>query len=214
MQDGRSDSGADSDDDSRAPGGIYRPPRLAAMPFVEVNNTRGKKAKKTLPSHMLSDLSHTLSGSTPYAEATSGLSTAIDASLQSGTARHLREVDRYETDNFTRLKMSKKDAKRRRAEEEEVAFGGLGAGKGGKRRLGGFGAELDDLLGEMKNSRAEGAYAQMGKMKRTKTGQAMGQERDEGAGSSGLAGVEGGRRAKKNTFDRAVRKEGRKSAAR
>jgi hypothetical protein len=49
--------------------------------------------------------------------------------------------------------MSKKDAKKRRAEEEEVAFGGLGAGRGGKRRLGGFGAEFDDLLGNMDSDR-------------------------------------------------------------
>lgn len=205
MADGRSDSGNESDE-GETPGGVYRPPRLAAMPYSE-GPAKGKKdKKKALPSHMITDLSTTLSANAPYHESTSGLSTTVDPTLQSGTARHLKAVEQYETDNFTRLRMSKKDAKKRRAEEEEVAFGGLGAGKG--RRLGGFGAELDDLLGEMRNSRAEGAYAQMGKMKRARMA-----DKDEGAGTSGLAGLGGGKRSKggRTAFDKAARKEGKKS---
>jgi len=208
MLDGRSDSGNESDYGD-TPGGVYRPPRVAAMPYTE-GPAKGKKdkTKKSLPSHMLADLSTTLSANTPYHESTSGLSTTVDPTLQSGTARHLQQVEQYETDNFTRLRMSKKDAKKRRAEEEEVAFGGLGAGKG--RRLGGFGAELDDLLGEMRNSRAEGAYAQMGKMKRARTGVV---EKDEGAGTSGLAGAAGGAKkgGNRTAFDKAARKEGKRS---
>jgi U3 small nucleolar ribonucleoprotein protein LCP5 len=101
--------------------------------------------------------------------------------------------------------MSKKDAKRRRAEEEEVAFGGLGAGKGGKRRLGGFGAEFDDLLGGDRGGdrkRTE-AYDQMRGMKKQKTER---KERDyDGVGSSGLTGGGAGSgKRTKNKFDKAV----------
>ncbi|KAI5478994.1 myosin heavy chain [Pseudohyphozyma bogoriensis] len=144
------------DGTGEAAGGIYRPPRIAAMPYTEGPSKKDKK-KKPLPSHMLSDLSHTISSSTPYGESTSGLSVTVDPSLSSGTARHLKQVEQYELDNFTRLRMSKKDSKKRRSEEEEVAFGGLGAGKGGKRRLGGFGAEFDDLLHDMGSERSRGA---------------------------------------------------------
>jgi U3 small nucleolar ribonucleoprotein protein LCP5 len=159
---------------------------------------------------MISDMSAGLSGSTPYGESTSGLSVTVDPSLSSGTARHLKQLEEYEMSNFTRMRMSKKDSKKRRNEEEEVAFGGLGAGKGGKRRLGGFGAEFDDLLGDMGGERASGAYEQMKAMKRPKVG-AGPREKDESAGTSGLAGlVNGGKPRKgKNQFDRAVVRAGK-----
>lgn len=171
----------------------------------------GKKAKKTdRPSHLISDMSAGLSSSTPYGETTTGLSVSQDPSMQSGTARHLKRVEDYEMDHFTRMRMSKKDAKRRRAEEEEVAFGGLGAGKGGKRRLGGFGAEFDDLLGGDRGGdrkRSE-AYDQMRGMKKQKMER---KERDaDGVGSSGLTGGNGGPAKKsKNKFDRAVSRQKR-----
>ena len=177
------------------------------------NNHTGKKAKRVLPSHMISDMSAGLSGSSPYGESTSGLSVTVDPSLSSGTARHLAQVETYELENFTRMRMSKKDSKKRRNEEEEVAFGGLGAGKGGKRRLGGFGAEFDDLLGDFGGTRSEGAYEQMKGFKKSKIeGAAGGRERDESKGTSGLAGFEKPGRGKKgkNVFDRAVVRAGKK----
>lgn len=156
---------------------------------------------------MISDMSAGLSGSTPYGESTSGLSVTVDPSLSSGTARHLKQLEQYEMDNFTRMRMSKKDSKKRRNEEEEVAFGGLGAGRGGKRRLGGFGAEFDDLLGDMGGERASGAYEQMKGMKGAKKAKTSTHGvTAEDAGSAGLAGVAGagGKRKGKNTFDKAV----------
>lgn len=188
------------------------PPKLIISP-----SHPGKKAKRVLPSHMVSDMSAGLSGSTPYGESTSGLSVTVDPSLQSGTARHLAQVEQYELENFTRMRMSKKDSKKRRNEEEEVAFGGLGAGKGGKRRLGGFGAEFDDLLGE--NRRSEGAYETMKGFKKARVGEpgapGGGRIKDDSAGTSGLAGlVQGGKGKKgKNTFDRAVVRAGKKKSS-
>lgn len=136
----------------------------------------------------------------------------VDPSLSSGTARHLKQLEEYEESNFTRTRGSKKDSKKRRNEEEEVAFGGLGAGKGGKRRLGGFGAELDDLLGDMAGSRAAGAYEQMKGMKRPRVAGTGGVEKDDTAGTSGLAGLMGPVKGKKGKtqFDRAVSRAGSK----
>ncbi|KAK4699661.1 U3 small nucleolar ribonucleoprotein LCP5, partial [Phenoliferia sp. Uapishka_3] len=227
-----SDNGGDDYDASRA--GIYRPPRVAAMPYTEgpqkgsptlllsrcpssqslTCQIAGKKAKRVLPSHMISDAAAGLSGNTPYGESTSGLSVTVDPSLSSGTARHLAQVEEYELSNFTRMRMSKKDSKKRRNEEEEVAFGGLGAGKGGKRRLGGFGAEFDDLLGNHAGERKEKAYEQMKGFKKQKVGGDAAPkhgERAEDAGTSGLAGLEKRKGGKgKSVFDRAVVRAGKK----
>jgi U3 small nucleolar ribonucleoprotein protein LCP5 len=171
------------------------------------NCSTGKgKDQKPLPSHLLSDMSTSISSSTPYGESTSGLSVTVDPSLSSGTARHLRQVEDYELSNFTRMRLSKKEAKKRRAEEEEVAFGGLGSGQGGKRRLGGFGGEFDGLLGDLESGRSKGAYDQMKGFKRSKTERSTGGE--EGPGSAGLAGMGEGKKSKRSKFDRAVNRSG------
>ncbi|SGY69473.1 BQ5605_C004g03019 [Microbotryum silenes-dioicae] len=236
-QEERAYGGAMMNDDSGSrPGGIYRPPRVAAVPYTEApakgahllpestldckdpslirssseHNAGKKAAKRATASHLVTDMSTGLSALTPYGESTTGLSASADPTLTSGTARHLKQVEQYEMDHFTRMRMSKKDAKKRRAEEEEVAFGGLGAGRGGKRRLGGYGAEFDDLLGEISKGRNQGAYDAMKKMKRDDQRRSAGAagEQGEGRGSNGLAGFDDGSRkkgsTKKNQFDRAV----------
>lgn len=232
-----SDNGSGEEDEyGQSRSGVYRASHITSVPYNE-GPPKGKstplssklsspepdalappgksKEKRVLPSHMISDMSAGFSGSTPYGESTSGLSITVDPSLMSGTARHLRQVEDYEEDNFTRMRGSKKESKKRRNEEEEVAFGGLGAGKGGKRRLGGFGAEFDDLLGDMAGSRASGAYEQMKgmKAKRPRVAGTGGVEKDESAGSSGLAGLQssGGKRGK-NAFDKAVVRAGKSGA--
>lgn len=170
----------------------------------------GKRAKRDRDpgSHLISDMSTSMSSSTPYAEATSGLSVSYDPSLQSGTARHLKKLEEYEMDHFTRKHMSKKEGRARRAQEAEVAFGGLGAGQGGKRRLGGFGAEFDDLLGDDRGEkRREKAYDAMRGMKRPKG--APPKEKDlDARGTSGVS-AEGGPR-KRTKFDKAVKRANRK----
>jgi U3 small nucleolar ribonucleoprotein protein LCP5 len=231
-----SDNGSGEEDEyGQSRSGVYRASHITSVPYNEgppkgkstplcpyfsrttlTDSLAGKsKEKRVLPSHMISDMSAGFSGSTPYGESTSGLSVTVDPSLSSGTARHLRQVEDYEEEHFTRMRGSKKESKKRRNEEEEVAFGGLGAGKGGKRRLGGFGAEFDDLLGDMAGSRASGAYEQMKgmKAKRPRVAGTGGVEKDESAGSSGLAGLQssGGKRGK-NAFDKAVVRAGKSAA--
>ncbi|GAA5990721.1 hypothetical protein JCM10908_003206 [Rhodotorula pacifica] len=201
----RTVSEGEDEEEAEERAGIYRPPRLAAMPYVEAP-AKGKKKREAAqqPSHLLSDISHSMLSGTPYAEATSGLSVSYDPALKSGAKARLDKILEYETDNFRRLGKSKKDERDRRRMEEEVAFGGLGAGKGGKRRLGGFGAEFDDLLGSNNHKgekRKAAAYEQMAGFKKPKMARP---ERDfDGPGSSGVGG--GGKRTK-SQFDKAVKR--------
>ncbi|BGP18997.1 hypothetical protein JCM10213_009294 [Rhodosporidiobolus nylandii] len=206
----RTQSDVEDEEEAEERAGVYRPPRVAAMPYTEAP-AKGKKTKReaAVPSHLISDISMAMSSNNPYGESTSGLSVSHDPSLQSGTARHLKRVEQYEMDNFTRMRMSKKDAKKRRAEEEEVAFGGLGAGKGGKRRLGGFGAEFDDLLGDHRGGekRRDGAYDAMRGMKRQKVAaNARDEDGRSSAGVTGLGGDSAGGKRVKSKFDKAVKR--------
>lgn len=153
---GSEDSDEDEDEDEggaaeQQASGVYRPPRVAPMPYVE-GAARQKKSKgrEAPTSGFLTDLARdlTTSASTPYTEGVSGLSTAPNNN--SKRARKLAEIKEYEEGNLTRLSMSKKESKQRRADEEEVALGGGGSldarGRGGR---GGFGVEVDELLASM-----------------------------------------------------------------
>lgn len=189
------------------------PNKSSYSPFV---SSAGKKKREAAQqnSHLLSDMSHSMLSGTPYAEATSGLSVSYDPSLKSGAKARLDKILEYETSNFRRLGKSKKDERDRRRMEEEVAFGGLGAGKGGKRRLGGFGAEFDDLLGHGADGttsrkgekRKAAAYEQMAGFKKPKVARP---ERDfDGRSSSGISGdgAGGGQKRTKSKFDKAVKR--------
>ncbi|KAM0787914.1 hypothetical protein ACM66B_006121 [Microbotryomycetes sp. NB124-2] len=196
-----SDDGRDSadEDGDRPKAGVYRPPRVSAMPYTEAPAKGSKKVKRPPTSHLVNDMSLGLSGSTPYGETTTGLSVAVDPALMSGTARHLKQIEDYEMANFTRLRKSKKEARQRRAQEEEVAFGGLGSGKNGRRRLGGFGAEFDDLLGEMDRGRNDAAYDELKKLKKSAK---RARVTTDTASTSGV--MDEGSKRKKGKFDKAV----------
>ncbi|GAA97877.1 uncharacterized protein L969DRAFT_52231 [Mixia osmundae IAM 14324] len=162
-------SAADEDEDGYTntharPGiprtGIYRPPRLAPVPYSEKPGGKGKgRAPAT---NLLTDLATSLSSSNPYAETTSGLS--ITPTVHNRQAKRLADMKRYEEDNMTRLFMKKKDSKRRRQDEEEVALGG-GSGSSGSRRRGhgGFEGELGDVLAAISTNgkRNKRAYDEM-----------------------------------------------------
>lgn len=141
------DEEADQPADGQASSAVYRPPKIAAMPYNEASGSRKKGKDKQATSAFLTDVARDLtqSANTPYAEGVSGLSTAPNNT--SRRARKLAEIKDYEEGNLTRLSMSKKEAKKRRQDEEEVALGGGGSldarGRGGR---GGFGVEVDELL--------------------------------------------------------------------
>jgi len=136
----REDGGQGHNDRS----GIYRPPKLAPVPYTETSSAKDKekKPRTRLPS-ALASLSH-LSGSNPHVESSSGL--GATPSLASGRARELQRMTEFEEGNMTRLVMNKKESKRRRMDEEDIALGGAGGGGGGGRRRGGG---LEDEFGDV-----------------------------------------------------------------
>lgn len=131
--------GEDQEDD-----GVYRPPKVAPMPYTE------PKAKKGPHTHVPAAL-HTLmhaDPSKPHMETTSGLGNM--AALTSKRARELQEMDEWEETNMARLVMKKKDARRRAQDEADIALGGIGAGG---RRGGGLVDEFDDVLRSVSRDR-------------------------------------------------------------
>ncbi|CAE6436838.1 unnamed protein product [Rhizoctonia solani] len=141
-----SDVEADSDSDEGRDG-IYRPPKLAPVPYIE---GRSKKSKeRTYKAQSLSSLL-TLDPSRPHAESASGLGSG-SASLSSARARELKHMTEFEEENMTRLVMNKKEGRRRLRDEEDMALGGAGARKGGGAALR---DEFRDVLGAIGRKRS------------------------------------------------------------
>jgi len=137
--------------------GIYKPPRIAPVPYDEDPRSKKKRASK-LPAAALTSVEYlTVNG--PHLESTSGLGNAgrrtsgLSGNGMSGVgmsarARELAKMTEYEESNMTRLVLSKKEAKRRKQDEETIAMGGSGFASLSNRRRGGvsLGDEFGDLL--------------------------------------------------------------------
>ncbi|KAF8520157.1 hypothetical protein BU17DRAFT_75716 [Hysterangium stoloniferum] len=124
---------------------IYRPPRLAPMPYIEKTRKVFRPAKSGPRAPVpvgLASIMHD-GGLNPHTESTSGL--GIIPSMASSRARELTRMTQFEEENMTRLVMTKKEARRRVRDEGDVALGGSGVSKG-RSRGGGLGDEFDDLL--------------------------------------------------------------------
>jgi U3 small nucleolar ribonucleoprotein protein LCP5 len=133
---------------------IYRPPRLAPMPYIEKSKKQSKRGLPPVPSALAALVADP---SRPYEETTSGLGGT--PSFASGRAKYLQRLQNYEEENFTRLVMKKSEAKRRARDEEDLALGGdLGGGSGGHSRAGGFEDEFGDILRSV--SRVSGGHSQ------------------------------------------------------
>ena len=118
------------------------------MPYNEVEDS--KKKKRTRAPAALTALEYQALGD-PFMESTSGLGGAGKGAMAATSARsrELARMAEYEESHMTRLVMSKKDAKRRRQDEENLALGGsaLGTQYGrGRARGAGFADEFGDLL--------------------------------------------------------------------
>jgi U3 small nucleolar ribonucleoprotein protein LCP5 len=137
----------DEEDDAQDKDGIYRPPRLAAMPYTEPK--RDKKTRRAPLPSALSSLMHQ-DPSKPHIESTTGLGSM--PSLSSNRAREIHRMNEFEEENFTRLVMKKKEMKRRKKDEEDIALGGSG-GISGRRRGGGFEDEFQDVLRSVERSK-------------------------------------------------------------
>jgi U3 small nucleolar ribonucleoprotein protein LCP5 len=135
---------------------IYRPPRMAPVPYTEKSKSQARHNRPPVPS-ALSSLS--VDPSRPFLESSSGLGGT--PALASGRAQYLKRMKDFEEDNFTRLIMKKSDAKRRARDEEDLALGGdLGSGSmlRGQRRAGGLEDEFNEVLRSV--SRATGGRSQ------------------------------------------------------
>ncbi|EKD01788.1 hypothetical protein A1Q2_03851 [Trichosporon asahii var. asahii CBS 8904] len=186
----------ESDDESEADGGVYKPPRVAAMPYNEEGEKRVRERRAPA---LLSEFAQSLAGA-PAVQTTSGLSTRpvqAGAHTNSASARRAAELQRiaeFEEENMTRLVTSKREAKRRREDEEALALG-FGVGGARNRRRNGLEAELEGVLGDGGSSAWDGAGDKFGKRegitKRAKT--AGGRERNG--------------KAKKSRFEKDVKKK-------
>ncbi len=143
------DEEAGGEDNSRRDG-IYRPPKLAPMPYTETTKGKDKdKSRKGPVPTALSSLAH-LDPSMPHVESASGLGST--PALMSRRAKELERMNEFEEENFTRLMMKKKDLKRRKQDEADLALGGTGmTGRSG--RGGGLEDEFGDVLRSVGRSR-------------------------------------------------------------
>ncbi|PIL30553.1 hypothetical protein GSI_07253 [Ganoderma sinense ZZ0214-1] len=149
MDAGSGSDGEGSDDDAPADArdGIYRPPKLAPMPYTESSTkSKDKSARRAPVPSALAHLAH-LDPSKPYTESTSGLGGGATSAHGSARARELQRMTAFEEENFTRLVMKKRDAKRRTLDEADIALGGTGMASGSRRRVPGVG--LEDEFGDI-----------------------------------------------------------------
>jgi len=129
--------------DIKSSDGMYRPPRVAPVPYSEKSKSQIRKERPPVPSALASLSSDP---SRPHVESISGLGST--PSLASGRAAYLKRLNEFEEENFSRVVMKKRDAKRRARDEEDLALGGSLAAGGGRvrRRAGGLEDEFGDVL--------------------------------------------------------------------
>ena len=145
-----SDAASDAEDNEEASNrdGIYKPPKLAPMPYTETAGSKRSKRQpipKTLSSLLYQDPSR------PHIESSTGLGAM--PTLASDRAREIQRMTEFEEDNFTRLMMKKKDARRRQRDEEDLALGGTGSSHG-RRRGRGLEDEFEDVLRSVGRTKA------------------------------------------------------------
>jgi len=143
---GSMDEGAAGEEEDAT--GIYKPPRVAPVPYVE-SNPRDKNRRAPVPA-ALSSLQH-MDSSAPFVEKTSGL--GAPSTIASARARELQRMTEFEEENMMRLVMNKKENKRRKRDEADIALGGSGVGGRGRQR-GGLEDEFRDILTSVGKSRS------------------------------------------------------------
>ncbi|WFD00515.1 hypothetical protein MYAM1_003264 [Malassezia yamatoensis] len=153
----------DEDDEEST---TYKPPKLAPVLYDPDARPSGKERnRERQPSRntaLLADLTLGMS-SNPYETSTAGVGGGGVRNTGSSRARALQRMQDFEEDNYKRLSMSKKDAKRRRRDEQDVALGGLGLSSHKDRIGGGIEEEFGDLLRGRErdarhSARGQGAY--------------------------------------------------------
>ncbi|KAL0577374.1 hypothetical protein V5O48_004626 [Marasmius crinis-equi] len=155
-EDDSGDEDEDEENENTPTDGIYRPPKIAPTPYLPQATTTAKSKKEReragpIPTSLATILHN--DGTTPHAESSSGLGGAPAFNMLSSRARHLKDLTEFEENQFGRVMMGKKEAKRRARDERDLALGGGLAGvgeegKGGRRRgtAGGWEDEFGDVL--------------------------------------------------------------------
>lgn len=129
-------------------GGIYRPPKVAFMPYTEATS-KDKKRRDRMPA-ALNNLAY-IDPNNPHVESTSGLGGGgpRGSGLVSARARELARMTEFEEENMTRLVMNKREAKRRKMDESTIALGGsasMAHGGRSRARRSGLADEFGDLI--------------------------------------------------------------------
>lgn len=199
----------DGNQGTQATDGIYRPPKLAPVPYTE---SRGKdKAKRAPVPTALSSLVH-MDPSRPYMESTSGLGST--PSLMTSRARELQRMTEFEEENMTRLVMKKRDAKQRKQDEADMALGGMPGSTFGRRgRGGGLEDEFGDILKSVGRSRNAGAgdgYEEL--RQRSRKDGALVRSRARSMDEA-FEEEEGPRPRKKSRFEKAVKASKKRAAS-
>ncbi|KAI0303537.1 hypothetical protein B0F90DRAFT_1667393 [Multifurca ochricompacta] len=196
--------GSDEDDnagsDAASENGVYRPPKLAPMPYIESTSKEARARRRPHAPHALASLAY-LAPNQPFVESATGL--GITPSMQSARARELRRMEEFEEENMTRLVLKKKDERRRRKDGEDIALGGVG-GIIGKRRGGGLEDEFADVLREEHKGRilAGDGYEELRMKGRREDALARSRVRER---EDGEDVIEERRQRKKGRFERDVR---------
>ncbi|KAJ3762613.1 hypothetical protein EV360DRAFT_92363 [Lentinula raphanica] len=154
------DTNADIDETAD---GIYRPPRVAPMPYIPQTTAKTKRQQRAPVPTALASVLHT-DGSMPHVESTSGLGNTPSLNNTSSRAKYLKHLTEFEEEQFGRVMMGKKEARRRARDEEALALGGglsglgeEGKGAGRRRRTaGGWEDEFGDVLQDIGRSSASG----------------------------------------------------------
>lgn len=216
----RGDSSDDSEESDEEGGktAVYRPPKLVPMSYdPDARSNKKGRSSITRNSALLSDLTAGMSAN-PYEASSAGVGVGGRGRLAAKTsarAKALARMEEFEEENFTRLVQSKKDARKRRRDEADVALGGAGlsSGRDGRRRIGGGmeeefgdllrGAGLDGRNGK-KAKKAQNAYDAL--RANSKVGGAL--QRSKSSGGGGGSPAVGG--SKSNKFKNQVNRQSRR----
>jgi len=207
QENGDEDGGNDSDGDAQDRGAVYRPPKLAPMPYTEPQKSKDKR-RGPLPT-ALSSLAQ-MDLSMPHTESTSGLGST--PALMSNRAKELHRMTEFEEDNMTRLVMKKKDAKRRRQDEADIALGGVGGSMGRRGRSGGLEDEFGDILRSVGRSRTGvvgDGYEEL--RQKGRKASALSRSRDKSHDDAEDVAEDGPRLRKRSRFEKAVKSTKRRS---
>lgn len=189
--------------------GIYRPPKVAPMPYTEATS-KDKKRRDRMPA-ALNNLAY-VDPNNPHIESTSGLGGGgpRGSGLVSARGRELARMTEFEEENMTRLVMNKREAKRRKTDEATIALGGAASmAPGGRSRArgGGLADEFGDLIRARDTSRFAGADGYEELRARAKQKDAFERSKVRRNADAEDAVELGERLAKRTRFEHEVKKE-------